>query len=473
MLLFTKYDNPVTVTYKLLKALSIHVSPDDIEKELEKHPDNSSLLGISDVLTNFDIENAAYMVDWDNLPEVPCPFIAHTQVNAGDFLVVDGISNGTVTVSSDKWNKHKMSLEEFKKIFKGAVLTAEPSDEFSPESAGSNLLATVKTPAIIAGIAILFISALFASDYFFSISWQSLTLTVLKTAGLITSILLLVQSIDTNNPLIQKLCQGGSKTDCNAILSSKAAKVFDGLSWSEVGFFYFACTWLLLLFGTPSLTTWLVLSVLNVISLPYTFYSIYYQARVAKQWCVLCCTVQGLLWLEFAVLATNFSGLSFSAIPLQAIPVVIVYLLAPVILWVLIKPLFLKNQQLKPLKRQLHQFKYNTELFNQLLTAQPKYAQPEEEWSITLGNVEAGNIVTMVSNPYCQPCATAHQKLTDLLNQNGNVQARIIFTANNSDNDMKTPVVRHLMELSRLADKTIVEKALHDWYEQKQKNYES
>ena len=99
--------------------------------------------------------------------------------------------------------------------------------------------------------------------------------------------------------MIQVLCQPGSKRDCNAILSSKAAKVFEGLTWSEVGFFYFAGTWLLLLFGGRSPFVWQILALLNIVSLPYTVYSIYYQARVAKKWCVLCCTIQALLWLEF------------------------------------------------------------------------------------------------------------------------------------------------------------------------------
>jgi len=151
----------------------------------------------------------------------------------------------------------------------------------------------------------LYWALVFHTTYFTNLSWQIILLTLFKTAGLITSILLLIQSIDSNNPLVQVLCQGGGKTDCNAILSSKAAKVpipiaiGIELTWSEVGFFYFAGTWLLLLFGGGSPAIWQALALLNFISLPYTVYSIYYQARVAKQWCVLCCTVQALLWLEF------------------------------------------------------------------------------------------------------------------------------------------------------------------------------
>jgi len=122
---------------------------------------------------------------------------------------------------------------------------------------------------------------------------------------------------------------------------------------------------------------------------------------------------------------------------------------------------------------QLRKFKYNADLFNKMLGEQAKCTMPDEEWSIVLGNAEASNIITMVTNPYCPPCSKTHKLLDELLEQNAYVQARIVFTANNEDNDIKTPVSRHLMALNDLSDKTIVRKALHDWYEQKQKNYEA
>jgi protein-disulfide isomerase len=108
-----------------------------------------------------------------------------------------------------------------------------------------------------------------------------------------------------------------------------------------------------------------------------------------------------------------------------------------------------------------------------MLKDQPKYPLPAEEWSIVLGNADASNIITMVSNPYCQPCGTAHAALEEWLHHNPDTQARIVFTADNTDTDEKTEVVRHLMALNLLPDKHIVEQALNDWYAQKQKDYKT
>jgi uncharacterized membrane protein/thiol-disulfide isomerase/thioredoxin len=476
MPLFTKQQNPEAAVNKLLKQLAVNIDPTAISAELDKHPDYPSLLAISDVLTSFGIENAAFRVEPEKLPDVPRPFIVHTTLNGGDFVVVNKMDGDNAFVSSDKWSSHKLSLQEFKKIFSGVVLTAEPTSTVSTSNL-SPFLARIKTPLIVVSLVLIFITTLgLQTGYFVNSNWQVALFTIFKSAGLITSILLLIQSIDSNNPLVQVLCNTVGKKDCNAILSSKAAKVFDWLSWSEVGFFYFAGTWLLVLFGGNSPFILSALLVLNVISLPYTFYSIYYQARVAKQWCLLCCTVQALLWLEFISLApTLFNGteIDLAGFGIKSISLIAVCLLSPVILWAVSKPMFLKLQQLRPLKEQLRKFKYNTGLFNKMLNEQPKCTLPDEEWSIVLGNVEANNIITMVTNPYCSPCAKTHRLLDELLEQNANVQARIVFTANNEDHDIKTPVSRHLMALNNSADKALVRQALNDWYGQKQKNYEA
>lgn len=66
-----------------------------------------------------------------------------------------------------------------------------------------------------------------------------------------------------------------------------------------------------------------------------------------------------------------------------------------------------------------------------------------------------------------------HKLLDELIDQIGDVQARVVFTADNTETNRKTPVARHLMALQQQADKTVLSRAMHDWYEQKQKNYEA
>ncbi|GGH23422.1 vitamin K epoxide reductase family protein [Mucilaginibacter phyllosphaerae] len=468
--LFSKLPNSDAALVALIKLINPQIKAAEITDELSTHPDYPNLIALSDVLNNFGIEAGAYRIENAELPDVPCPFIAHTHKSGSEFIVVTAFANNTFTFT-DNNKRQQVKLDNFVRMFAGVVLVPDTSSANAavPQTASKFSLDDIRYPA---GIGLL-LFALVAGTLFYSsvfIGWAFALAALFKTAGLAVSVLLLVQSIDKNNPFVQTLCGGGGKTNCNAILSSKAANVFEGLTWSDVGFFYFAGTWLALLFGGGSTAMLQTLAILNIVSLPYTVYSVYYQARVAKQWCVFCCAVQALLWLEFIPLVSSLSQ-PFAGLSSGRLISLLICLALPVAAWLLLKPLLLKAQQALTLKGQLQKFKYNSELFNSVLKEQPKYANPAPGWSIVLGNPDAENVITMVSNPYCPPCSKTHNLLDDWLNHNTELQARIVFTADNTEGDIKTPVVRHLMALNRHADKATVKKALHDWYNQTQKSY--
>lgn len=140
--------------------------------------------------------------------------------------------------------------------------------------------------------------------------------------------------MDKNNPLLQKVCTGIAKGDCNAVLTGKQAKLFSWLSWSEVGFFYFTGCLLVLLFSANTLNNSIALIAwLNILSLPYTIFSIYYQWRVAKQWCVLCLVVQALLVLGSVNAIANTFLLTVPGFHISFLVKAILLYLLPALLW--------------------------------------------------------------------------------------------------------------------------------------------
>jgi protein-disulfide isomerase len=244
------------------------------------------------------------------------------------------------------------------------------------------------------------------------------------------------------------------------------------LSWSEIGFFYFAGTWLVLLFNNGHDSILQMLALLNIISLPYTFYSIYYQWRIAKQWCVFCCTVQAILWLDFfAFLPSLLHGLQTPT--LLEWSSMVMGMTIPLLSWMLIKPYLLQAKQIAPLKAQLRRFKYNRDLFNKMLNDEVKYALPDARHSLMIGNPEAGHVITMVTNPYCQPCSRAHKLLDEWLPSRDDVKLQVVFSTVENEEDKKTTVAAHLMSLQAGQSNAALKHALDDWYEQKQKNYEA
>lgn len=471
-----KKDNTSNTLTYFINRLSIPVTRQSITDELQKHPEHSSLLAISDLLNNWNVPNAAYEFTIDELlsAKLPTPFIAYF---GSKIAVIDHLDENHVVITRDSWRKHKLEIDEFKKGYSGFILIAEKEDNSGEadykKKYRKQTADDLRLPFVLGVSAIILLSFLILKfNYTVFFNWQVALLTILKTSGLITTILLLTQSIDSNNPFIRKICGNDKDKKCNAILSSDAAKVSEELSWSEVGFFYFCGTWLALLFNSTHASTFLVLAIFNVISLPYTFYSIHHQWKVAKQWCLLCSIVQVLLWLEFfALLPSLLKPISYPS--LTELGGLVIMMIIPIVAWVFIKPYLLLSKQIHPLKNQLRKFKYNIELFKKLLNDEVKYSVPEEQDSIILGNSEAENVITVVSSPYCQSCAKAHQVLDEWLEYRNDIKVQVIFsTQTNDKEDTKTQIATHFLSLQKNINNSSLRKAIKDWYEQKQKNYE-
>ncbi|MDB5119774.1 MAG: Vitamin epoxide reductase family protein [Sphingobacteriales bacterium] len=474
--------NTTYVLSQLIKELLIPVTRTSIIEEIEKHPDVNSLLSISEVLSHFEIPNASYELTFKQLIDagITTSFIAYFSSNNGEFVLVHHLTDRGAVVSNERWTNKEFSTDEFHREYGGSILIAE-KEELSGEGnynkkRRNELFKQFRSPvlAAVAGLILLF-TVLCHATYFSSITWQIAFLTVTKIAGLGVCMLLLLQSIDSNNPLVQKICGKDSKKSCNAILSSKAATAIFNFSWSEIGFFYFSGTLLILLlnFTHPNIIRFIGL--FNIICLPYTGYSIYHQWRIAREWCTLCCIIQLVLWLEcfvfFPVWYHSFQWPYFTELVSLLICMII-----PVLLWIYIKPFFSVQKEATFLKLQLRKFKYNSKVFQIMLTEEAKHFMPEEKHSIMIGNKEAEHVITMVSNPYCRPCSKAHKVLGDWLKKRADIKLQIVFDIGDIEqyiNDPGTKIATHLMRLMLDGNKGVLERAVNDWYEQEIKGYDT
>jgi thiol-disulfide isomerase/thioredoxin len=249
--------------------------------------------------------------------------------------------------------------------------------------------------------------------------------------------------------------------------------VFRWLSWSEAGFFYFTGGLLTLLFSANAITNSIaIVALLNILALPYTVFSVYYQWRVAKQWCVLCLAVQVILIVGVINVLANSFLFPFPLLSASyLIKVTLLYLL-PVLIWFAVKPYVLRLQEARNTKREYLRIKFNAEIFDMLLTKQKAMTLPIDSLGIDLGNPAATNILIKVCNPYCGPCAKAHPKIDKLLKENKNLRVKIIFTASNSPKHPAIKPVRHLLALAEEFNEIKTKKALDAWYLAETKDYE-
>lgn len=229
-------------------------------------------------------------------------------------------------------------------------------------------------PFILAsGIILISLFALSSSMLNYANPFLLTGLAIIKFLGCIITAILLWYEIDKSNPFIQQICSAGGKTNCSAVLESRGAKIFNWISWSEVGFFYFAGSFLFLMIGGIDQPVVSLLGWINVATLPYCFYSIYYQWRVVKEWCPLCIAVQILLLFEFGVLFflfwhdINSIGQTLTT---HAISLLFASFIIPVLFWSYSKLYFIQAKSGKIYKRELDRLKYNYQFFDTLLSKQ-------------------------------------------------------------------------------------------------------
>jgi hypothetical protein len=468
-------DNVPQILGLLVDKLDINVTKRSILTEVEKNPNYNTFLGISEILDNWKISNAAYYLDFKELRalEIQTPFIAHLSTNLGEFCLVSQFDNNNIVISNERLKNERLSAEQFKKIYNGAILIAEKA-EFSGETdykinKRREIVLKLRIPFIVISCLLIFS---YIASHFLSVAtfhWQITSIILIKIIGLSVSVLLLMQSLDMDNSLIQSFCTGPSNS-CNEILSSSAAKITPELSWSEVGFFYFAGTWLTTLFIGNQQGSLHILAFFNLCSLPYTCYSIYYQSQVAKQWCMFCCSILILLWVEFILFfPVLMSGFSIS---LTSVINFVFYFGVPITLWVILKPTLIKATQITSLKQELREFKYNSAVFHSLLNEEVKYALLSEKHSIIWGNKNSKNTITMVTGPFCKSCAEAHKALNDLISVHNDIKLQMVFRVSDNETGPKADVANHLLALKDLDDDLLLNRAINDWFQQTKKNYQ-
>ena len=481
--MFNQFHPNVKATLTFLKLLKLKVNGTTLNETLQNHPEWPSLLCITDTLEKWHIPNGAGRTIPGNIDELPVPFIASLNNDMSNpIAVVSRVTHTTVELYHKNYNTPiTESKDDFKRRWSGIYLIAEPDENSGEPNYEANKKKAFRdgfiSVAAIASVALLSLLLMCksAGGFFTSAPAIGVYLQYLvMLSGVVVSGMLLWYEIDKNNPLLKKVCTGIANGDCGAILSGKQAKVFSWLSWSEVGFFYFAGGLFTLLFAGTSLPQAIaVVAWLNILALPYTLFSVYYQWRVAKQWCVLCLVVQALLVLGGVNVITTGLLLPLPQFNISFIAGTALLYMAPALVWYALKPHILRLQKSKDTQRQYLRIKFNTEIFDTLLKKQKPVMVPTDGLGIDLGNPNAKHTLIKVCSTFCGPCSEAHPKIEKLLHENEDLKVKIIFSVSDNEEDAAVKAVRHLLAIAEKGNEAGMQKALDDWYLPNDKNYDS
>ena len=162
--------------------------------------------------------------------------------------------------------------------------------------------------------------------------------------------------------------------------------------------------------------------------MPYTLWSLYYQKFKAKQWCPLCLIVQAIIWIIFCV------SIGFNTICILSLNILDIFIIGGIYLSLILAINLLvenlsKSLNIEQVKQEINSIKSTNEVFVALLKKQPYYEVSKETSQILYGNTDAKNLITVLTNPHCNPCATMHKRIIKLLTSNHNFCIQYIFSA--------------------------------------------
>ncbi|SEK65561.1 vitamin K epoxide reductase family protein [Parapedobacter koreensis] len=470
--------NSVVLIYS--QILELPISKEGLRKAIDEHPDYPSMLAVYDVFAKFGANVYAAQIDGDKLKEIKQPFIA--QIESPNtfyeiFTVVKNLDDKKVCYyDPEKTLWIETETTSFLEIYKGVGLVVN-GETVTPEADYENKRRSEKNNAIRAWASILSFPLLFIVIVLFywifqgAINYWFTLYSLLSFAGAIICCLLIWFEIDSHSPLLMRVCSG-KRSNCNAILNSEASKVF-GVSWSAIGFTFFTSQLLTFVFSSFDMDISWSMGWLGLLGTPYIVFSIYYQWRVARQWCPLCLSIQAVLALQAIIfivaggLATNpITALAANDIIIIVSIFLLVFLLA---YWGV--PTLRTAKEAGHFKNNFQRLKHNGEVFNSLLMRQKGFSGDIEGLGITLGKPDSQNKIIKVCSPYCDPCAKAHPSIDEILRLNPDVQVQIVFTSRNSERDYKAVPVKHFMAIASRNDEELTRSALHYWYTSPSKNY--
>lgn len=415
-----------TIFTQFLTALKVKHTAAFSDKLYRIHPYRDSLYGLSHMLKTYGVYNEGVRSVDKNVRQFVPPFIAHV---GEEFVVVKAISENNVTYD---WRsiEIKNSFDNFKEVWSGVALLAEPAvDSVEPDYKKHLMITLAKK---LQTVLLCIIPSLFLLGAWYAnmeqIGVYGTMLSLINLAGIFISYLLLLKQEKRQSDYADKICSLFHQRDCNNILEMPAAKV--GIfSWNEIGLGYFIANLLLIILFPKYI---FYQAIINIFALPYTVWSVWYQYKKVRQWCMLCLIVQVLLW---AIFLTNILGVCFNESSLSIIPSISIgsFYVFIVLLINISTMKIAHSNRLELLEQGFTALKNSDNVFKALLKSQP-YFETQDTTKIVFGNSKAKLKVTILTNPHCEPCGQMHTRVKKMLAINADkLCVQYIFSAFSDD----------------------------------------
>lgn len=450
---------------ELLRGLNVKYTRKFALNLYEGHPYRDSLYGLSEMLSIYKIENNAIKLEnKEQIISVETPFISHIN---GEFILVKKIDKEKGVVYLWKNVLMKIPIKNFLSAWSGIALIVETNTN----SIEPNYKKNSNNDLLIRSLdCLLFILVILFIGYFFIISdmWRNgLWIILLELlVGCFICYMLMQKQLNIESDYVEKLCSFFKENGCNDVLKSGASKFLGIFAWSEIGFSYFITMTLVLLLSSDFNQSFYWI---NICALPYTIWSIWYQNHT-KQWCLMCSIVMILIWVIFVT--CNSLGIKEYLFPINYSKLIILVCIYTIIFLIVHKfvYVFSKSLLIDDIKNEMMRIKMNEYVFHSLLVKSKSCPVSLDISQIVFGNRESKIIITVLTNPHCEPCANMHRNINSLLdNSNGKFCVQYIFASFNDDLDISCKM---LIDAFHKNSEVNIRRIFDEWFDNGKYNKE-
>ena len=445
---------------QFLDEIEVSYTHQFTEKLYNEHPHKYNMYGLKRMLDVYGVKTLGVHSNNADLLSLTYPCILHTH---GDFVIGLECKDDSV-IYLQHGKKLTLAIDKFKQTWtNNALVVEETTEAIEPDyktHQWKELISKMKSyslPFMLILAVLIGIVSHWGNTGIFD-----LIRIAFSSVGVLVCILLMEKQLTGESHYGDRVCSLFHHSDCNSVLDGAMAKIF-GISWSEVGLGYFMANMLLLSLFPASSS---MVAVVSWAAMLYGVWSIYYQWRVAKSWCVLCVLTQVIIWLIGIIAIVSYFYIPFSCYGIDGLLVCIVF--AESIL--LVHQYALVQETEKERVRTVQQyrsFKVNSTVSKVLIGKGEYYETTLDDSSIIFGNPQAETRVTILSNPHCNPCARMHKQVENLLNINSDdICVQYIFS---SFNETLEDSSRYLIAMYQNKDQQTAREIYSSWYE-KDKN---
>ncbi|WP_378185763.1 vitamin K epoxide reductase family protein [Aquimarina sp. W85] len=422
----------------------------DLELQLQIHPNYPSFQSITDTLDYFNIENIAVEVPKEALDQLPKSFVTLLEHNDKTEIAVITRSEKKVFIKHSSLTKSSLSNEDFLKIWVPKIIAVEEGESIQKSNTANNKLKqTLLGIASISAAAYLFFSEITVLDFF---------ILIVSVVGTILSYFAVRESLGYKSQALQSICTTIKHSNCNEVITSKKGELISGFTFADAGMIFFSvlCTYAIF-FGIDG-----ILLVPTLIGFPFILYSLYAQQFIIKQWCVLCI---GISLATIIVGVILYLSEPFQITPFNSLKLIIISSIVALV-YLYLKTYIAENRQFKSSNIKLLKFKRNPKLFEQLLSKSNTIEQGDFAHEIILGNPEASFTIVSLTNPLCGFCRTAFGGYVRAIRSLGN-DIKIVIRMPISTEKLDAPALRIALRLLEIFEDKGQEgfiEAYYDWF---------